>query len=407
MNSYKGMQFFRVLPLFFASIAVLALTACPDKKIRVQKPDGIRRVKGDPMNFVKGTQMNGSQPLPAQLFTHGSFWFVGISGYVEGEAQESTLEQEEINQAPTQISTQNQKNARKKSAGSFQVKNSGNQVTFYGDQSVENLRLNFENRGSGFEFVSALSEGDNFIAGTNIDVLHTSYRQDFSAFSVLFYSKLPHFKGLVSLTFIRGNVMNAPERAGNQIYQYMFGPGKLVGWPKSEVLTVSVCPGVPEPMVKLLAKSTNTWAEVLVGKLQMRTIRSSACPPFSDINTKMIYLVPGWIEFVGTLGEFGTTRSIINRDRNQLLDSDIFILAEEMNEAIRASGSSQSILDQEILSNPSVRKILLSTFIHEFGHLLGLHHQPNRKYPSIMSYDENIQPKLYDYDIKAIQHLYE
>jgi predicted Zn-dependent protease len=65
------------------------------------------------------------------------------------------------------------------------------------------------------------------------------------------------------------------------------------------------------------------------------------------------------------------------------------------------------ILDPAMLALPKLQLAVRKTSLHEIGHFLGLHHQFNPAIPSIMSYAEKNESKLYDYDVKAVQHLYE
>ncbi|NJM10455.1 MAG: matrixin family metalloprotease, partial [Bdellovibrionaceae bacterium] len=113
-----------------------------------------------------------------------------------------------------------------------------------------------------------------------------------------------------------------------------------------------------------------------------------------------------WIEIAGDGAVVAQTLFLAGEGQKELIDGDIFFLLGELQEAVDKVAPGRQITDPMFMISPKLVDSILQTNIHEMGHLLGLHHQFDPSISSIMSYKDD-RRGLQDYDVKAIQALYE
>ncbi|MBC87232.1 MAG: hypothetical protein CL677_08645 [Bdellovibrionaceae bacterium] len=231
--------------------------------------------------------------------------------------------------------------------------------------------------------------------------IHMSWVEDQSAFSILFSIKariernghLTWHKGIQETTLVHAFwTKHSPEEepAGyteDKNYKYILGPGVKTRWPVGSEIQLNFCTQRPYTFT-----GAEKWNETLEGKVKITSEVVTEYPPFSDLNTRCVYVVENYIlenpkKQRRLLAE---TVLAMNRRSQKIIDGDIFYYRAE----VEAFG--WDFYDYRIKGQ------LDETHTHELGHFLGLHHQFDDDTESIMSYDPHIEDKLYDYDIKAI-----
>lgn len=165
-------------------------------------------------------------------------------------------------------------------------------------------------------------------------------------------------------------------------------------------------------------KSVKAWSKVLTNRLEIRGSLVSEYPPFSDLKTRCVYLVPDYFTDPDLQNaNLGLTLPTYDMKNKTFFDSDVFIFEKEyqkqldiVRDVFAEKGMSFSNLNSEQLLELKKAFEIDRQFVftHEFGHLLGLDHpftEKNKKGEySIMNYES--ARKFTDYDIGAIQNLY-
>ncbi len=135
------------------------------------------------------------------------------------------------------------------------------------------------------------------------------------------------------------------------------------------------------------------WNGALARRLKIVTKTLSTYPPFSDLNTHCIYSADNYqTTFSGEIMNAGSTITIGDTFQGKLVHSNIIIWLKE-------NAKAGIPLDDK----SSLRR-LRRVIAHEFGHMLGLHHQFSDDIESIMSY-KGVE-WITDYDYEVIARLY-
>jgi len=226
-----------------------------------------------------------------------------------------------------------------------------------------------------------------------IDLLHYSLHLEKDAMSFLFRIELPELgPGIVSFSFGVNYNQHDNLEMTDQAFNYILGPGAMVGWDQQEELLIELC-DQGDSYDALFAESMALWQAPLQDRLTLLARKSTGYPPFSDLNNHCIYLIDDRLVIQQQESAIpGLTTSIFNQTKNKIIDSTVFIWLAEW-------GKFLNNLPKEKLSQ---KKLLV--LAHEVGHLLGLDHQ--FKKPSVMSYEHENLKGLTDYDRRAIRALY-
>jgi hypothetical protein len=386
------------------------LVACPGKKHPEEHPNkNIRKIKGDPYIFVKGTAMNGNKPIPRDMLTEGSKWTILFNGFKEELQEQSSLDEVKKQQTPRDPKPAD----GGKDSNSFEVQMKGPHVVLSGKAFGSTFELRFrpadENSLILDEFISD-GEKTAYDGSDGTTLLHTSSSEDRTAFSLLFHVTTTGERMVLAMIFKRqftpSRVQSLNRTAGH--FKFSFGEDVKVGWPKEKPLKLEVClNGQPLRYAEFSENAVATWSRALGDKLKMISERNVACPPFSDLQTHTLTYLRDWIELESADDSvLGLTTSVADLENGRFIDSDVMFFLEEVQQAL---DKLKTGLD--ISSERAVRMKLPDTFyertaIHEMGHVLGLHHQFDPDYPSIMSYDPNVRD-IQMYDRRAVKALYE
>jgi len=379
------------------ALIALGLSACPNHS-KSKSGGTVKRVKGDPAVFIRDTDLNGLRALPLSTSAVSNEWSFDLSGFEEAEAVTDT-DQMVKDQTPDESKSKAQNSK-------IIARVSDDQWIFEGRHGSEELRFVFRRHPQGWLLNDFKIGKYVFTAGSaNMAIVHTSYTEDLRAFSLLIHDKTPGKRAVAGLTFVRWQPLI--KVLGNTAYEYLFGKGVKVGWKKGKELKLLVCGNIPAVLPQIVQQEADKWAKALGERLMLSTSTRPSCPPFSDLNTRTFTFPSEWIEIVGDSGVSAWTQPIAGEGRGEILDADIFYLVGEMQESLALRGHKNSVFSPEIIGNPSIQRTISTTALHEIGHLLGLHHQFNPSIESIMSYSDKVEAKLYDYDVKAVQHLYD
>ncbi len=397
------MKTFKALLASLVVVSPLVLAGCPGFLEKDKKPMkvGVRKMKGDPAVFVKGTAMNMKNELPVELFD-GKF-AMDIGGFAEAEQEKPRTNMENGQEAPAQSGT----DAKKDLENSFEtteIKKSAEQIVV--THSAVVLTFKVDNAKRTATLVSALDRHENQthkIGENGVSVLHTSISKDRRAFSILFAKSSTPNRLMISFNFMPPAPIKESVFTADTFF-YVLGKGVKMIWPQDEKRQLTICrpqPGIANEFNRALAD----WQKALEGRLELATAESRDCPPFSDLNTHTTTVVDGWINIEGAQGTTGFTQLSYDLANGELLDADIFILREEVVEDLRLRNSNFDAKADSATNDAAMRQFYFEIFQHELGHLLGLHHQFDHGVKSIMGYDPAVTT-MQPYDIQAIQALY-
>jgi hypothetical protein len=370
------------------------LTGCPPR----QEPPtpALVTVKGDPISFVEGADMNGEIPLPGKLLEGNPGWNITQAGFVSGPALRSIdaamkAQMPAKDGAPPRVSNGNSKHILSERAFDYMTTIDGNSIT-----------LHFTRTLSDFALSTVTLNRALYHKGVEFDVLHTSYTPDYRAFSTLIYLKIKSTKLLIAYYFSKTDGGVPKLQFTSEPFEYLFGRGVRVGWPVDRPRTLTICGPAPKQMRQWVDKNVIQWRLALQGTLQLRFEHKEICPPFSDLNTHTLRFTKNWIEVAGKGRENGGTQTVADFNRGVLLDADLFILLGEFQELldIKYGKNKSQITDPQVFME--FEEEINMTILHELGHFLGLHHHPD----SIMSYENN-PLHLTEYDRAAVRGLYE
>lgn len=389
------------LKLITLLITPLLLAGCPDRhKGHSDMGPQIRRVKGDPYVFVKGTAMNRKNSIPSELLSEERKWRFGWGGFEEENAELPPENIETGNEAPERQSTdaETELNYRQKAAP---VTREGAFVTF----ENEYLKIVFKLKGKEAAVQGIFNKAADkmMYIGTDLELLHTSVKEDLSAFSILFGSPIKGGRKVTVFVFTSSGPAKKEMFTTDDFY-FPLGIGVKALWPEAKK-TLTICRSPSPAVTQMFSDSLSEWSKHLKGRLTLKTQESSACPPWSDLNTQTITVLDDWIEIEGKTGQLGLTQSIYDIANGSILDSDIFLFREEINESLKIQQANIDVRKQGAENDSRMKWFYTDVVLHELGHWLGLHHNFEKGVASVMSYDSNVKG-LQPYDIQAIQALY-
>lgn len=371
---------------------ILIALGCSSKK---KEAPNIVKIKGDPYAFVKDTILDSKSGIDDSLSLVGGKWKMQLSGYAE-EPTKSLSEVKE-SQNPDRLSR------RVESHSNFtllefsrpsenEVSLEGNGFKFEFSVSNNRMHLNFLTIGSA-----------RTVAGEDFRLLHNSVSKDGRAFSILLYVPNLGDRALLAFYFVKRDLKVLPNSdLLSTSFNYLFGPGKKIGWNQNSPVVFNVFGKNRKILLPIFERSLEEWNSFLTGRLDLQISSSEKCSPFSDLNSRSVSFVEGWIEILGDYGVLGSTLSLADFEKGELIDVDIFMMASEYNETFNKMGLQYDT--PGVLEHPELGKNVQRTATHEMGHALGLSHQFNDSIPSIMSY-RSIH-KIQSHDIEAIQALY-
>jgi hypothetical protein len=397
------------LSLFSILIALpLVLAGCPNSGKAAKNKSGpsIQKVKGDPMVFVNGTQMNRRNQLSMDLLAEDKHYSLGVSGFVE-EKQEAPKENIETgNEAPTRqgkaAADELEKNVVvtkfTREGDVITASNGFYKATFKVDSATNTFKIigiAYKENGKVYSY----KEGE-------FEVLHTSVSSEHQAFTFLLAGTEAPPKGryVVSIGFYPPLPVKESVFTLDNFY-YIYGVGVKIIWPQDKLREVRLChPPSPE-VSNAFKQALGAWNENLKGRFELTTTTASSCPPFSDLNTQTATVLDGWIEIEGQQGQSGITKWFVDAPKGEILDADIFVYRSELAENYGVYRPGKDVTSVDAAKDSGVYAFYFETFQHELGHLLGLHHQFNKDVKSVMGYDSSVKT-LQPYDIQAIQALY-
>lgn len=387
-----------------------SLTACPSKKDPpLHSPANaykMRTINGDPLVFVKNAEMNGNATLPSSILRNpGLGWNMQVTGYIQQKLEPLDLDEEMKEQAPA--AKENALNTIEESIKeSWDFYQTEKGIVLASPQDIYFTFELLEDYGLQLKMMTVYPyEMD---VGSLFDVLHVSASPDGDAFSLLIHSKEAFdAEAVFSFTFVRivkEEISFLDEL--DEVYEYLFGAGIKINWEKSKKLVVSVCGDSPNELKQLVPEMINQWQTALKDELELGVEFPASCPPFSDLTTHSYWYVDDWVEILGESAVAGQTHTVANFTTGKIVDSDVVILLGEFQEALDITQSNISVDEPSFFQNENIKLSLYQTGLHEMGHFLGLHHKFDPDYPSIMSYDENRDSVLTEYDHNAIRTLY-
>jgi hypothetical protein len=363
----------------------LLLTGCGKKSIKgseLEVSPAIETifVKGNPVELLAGSTLEKNSFITTtNIENFNDFTLNSIVQYTEKEeiVESNKTTAESGNEAPEESRVE------EKNVNTYSFEREENELTYVGDKGLKFLFKEVNNKIG----ITGVVSGNSFY---KLSPLHYSLKTSGEAFSILAETEASSSgKILLAFTFVR---KSAEKDIGltSTIYKYIFGAGVKVGWQQGNDLEINIC-GKQHYFVEFAyMNGIRDWNKALNKRLNIKTTILTTYPPFSDLNTKCIYTVRGYLTRTDKFVNMASTITKANLFEGKLLDSDIMVWVKE-NEKFG--------LPFELVSS------LQQTTTHEVGHMLGLHHQFDKAITSIMSYDDNVTT-VSDYDEKAIAELY-
>lgn len=374
----------RIISLIFLVSLLMTTQACgkKSKKSKSNVQVSTYYVQGDPKAVLAGSTLNQSSFLTNKNVNEfNGFELNGVMTFAEQEEIVVPTNIEEGNEA-----TSTNELEKETQTFTFQL-NDDNTYTLKNPQL--GLSFHFQMNNESLHF-NAITVSENGASQTfPLEVLHYSVKNDRKAFSLLAALNDERGRNLVSLTFVKPSPINSS--IGDKQYLYLAGPGVKVQWDQSKDLVVNVCDQKLSAVPYTYTKGVQMWKAPLTDRLNFKLHKLSSYPPFSDLNVNCIYNVDSYLTTPpeGNFSNPGTTLPIIDRFTSRFVDADIFVWKREF---------------EKIGLNYENSEQASAIIGHEFGHLLGLHHQFDDQIKSLMGY-EGID-YITDYDRNAIQGLY-
>lgn len=339
-------------------------------------------VKGDPLNLLDGSDNNNrSVLLLSEIENLKEYSLTDISQYTERELVVEKSDTESVesgNEAVEDDSTSSYKSQL------YSFKKEGNELVYSSPSS--RMEFSFVERFGKLNLVSLQVSDWSF----DLKPIHYSMKNTGDAFSILAEtSDTESGRVLLAFTFTKKSKAKEIEMTST-IFKYIFGAGVKIPWEQEQALEVNIC-GVQSSAVERAYKDgLAQWDQALKGRMKIVTKTLYSYPPFNDLNTHCIYTVKNYQTLPGNqFINMASTMISGNLFKGKIIDADIMIWVKENEKFGTSLGDTSS---------------LQSTTAHEFGHLLGLHHQFDKSVQSIMSYDGT--DYLTAYDKKAIALLY-
>jgi len=390
------MKFF----LIFLSILCLLFSSCGKQQVEMNKPtNSISEVKegarsrviylGDPDVLIRGAKLSPELPFTIDNASEFSgFQLYSTVAFVSKKTEpiiEKTDEDYENENAPAKEEIDYSFNPEYEFVDYYNLHRN-----FYYQEKGEQGYLEFQllfRKYPGDPKLKLIKVDQHGIA-TYVKVLNYSEVLDKEnkrlAFSILVRGETSEDGVFIKkIVFVKKTDKTFSPDNGNKRYNYLMGAGIRYRW--QDNITIHGC--TFDSQEKIYDEELNHLKDVIAmwntelvkvnKKIEMgETIYGI---PYSDIRKNCIYFVKGLNAAYLSSGQ--TENVTISKNKN-IFSSSIMIFYDSA-------------------SDFRIQK----TLIHEMGHFLGLDHQFNGT-PSIMSYSDEREAKLTDYDKAAILELY-
>jgi hypothetical protein len=372
----------------------LALTSCPGKDQTPQEDTNrVIFVKGDPNELIQGASTNTLSPVTdANINDWDNMRITSMLQFVEREAVISTrkrdLERENETKAANKIEA---------SAVAIQVRRLPGakwQMSFFKNK----VNMEYERLDNGRLQPVRITDPDG---SKDITPVHWSVSSDGNFVSLLVRTEsAKNGRALLAFYFEKSGAVR--ERSTTRTdYVYLGGPGVKLGWSREQIkeLPVKLCGARTYSSVAEAA--VERWNRPLADRIFIQYSETDTFAPFSDLNQHCIFVVNTYLEDPSEeVGKYGVTITIPSMSKQEILDSDILIYEAELNKVRKiAAKAGNRIAGERVRAQR-----LVTTFVHELGHLLGLGHKFDGT-PSVMSYKfAHEQPQ--EYDLSALRELY-
>lgn len=389
-------------------ICLSSLLACTPKRSEVIEHTTIRTIyMGDPLNTIKGSTNNPKldrqyfEKLDGTVVTTADIaQFNSVGEYSTDIFSKSSIEQAN---AAKELGTSNTNKLIR-----FRVNIENNHLVLKGLGSLENIL------GFSIPLDSPLSQVENspfkslpsqaLVKGKSfpMHLLHSSVSPDKNLFSLLLFDNSNDAPALFSFHFIINTEPNIKTLKDSE-FVYLLGRGVKANWDKTKPLNIDICGDeIPDLDIINFTRAIKMWSDVLSSnyatepKLKINVKQTKDFVPFMDFNQHCIQFINDYYYTPDPrISGLGSTLTIVNIHTGHIVDSDIFIYNKEF-------------LKGDLEDTQFLKQYRKTSFLHEFGHLLGLHHKfTNGAVPSVMSYERDKQFVLEPYDIRAILTLYE
>lgn len=376
------------------------LTACDPKKSN--KSNSVVMIKGDPIAFVAKAKGDPNHLFAASFFEDLGAMEISLNGMQE-EYQPQTYDEVVEDQKP--------ENWAEVDAAAYTFEKSSDGMITVNSTDPNGLSLTFSKKSGGYFLSSFGTKKEMYYPsedpGAGFKVIHNSSSKDGLAISTLVYGGTKGSHGLINIVIMNSHKPKTAVQKISNYIQYMAGIGVKRKLRDQKNIQLMVCNAPAMKFVDIVQDSANLWKEAANESLNIKSSAQIHCPPFSDLNTRTFTYVENFVEQPeAEMGTMGMTLFTSNINEQVAVDSDVFILKKEYEDAIRlAFGKDLRMEDPSLMVNADYVDGFRETVTHELGHFLGLHHQFDPNYPSVMSYDSKVKG-IQAYDRDAIQKLY-
>lgn len=373
---------------FFLCVLIFIVNGCGNKSISsnvFHKKTSLVTVfvKGNPLNLIEGSQ-NESRSF-ITLTNMGSFDQYNLASVTQFTERDLVVEKtdvasvEEGNEAPKEDESENNEDMM------YSFSKEGKQF-IYSNPHL-NVDLSFGEKLGKLELNGVKVSGIDY----RVKSIHYSLKNTSDAFSILAETADDESgKVLLAFTFVK---KSKPREIGKtySLFKYLYGPGIKIPWDERTDLELNICGKQAPAVEKAYRSGISKWDQALAGRTKIAVKTLKTYPPFSDLNNHCIYTVKNYQTNPNNkVSTLGTTYNTADFSKGVIIDSDVMIWVKE-NEKFGTSFENAKYLNKAVA--------------HEVGHWLGLHHQFDERFSSIMSYDDEID-YVTDYDEAAIAELY-
>ena len=383
---------------------VFSLMGCqpaPQNEEAAIAPQQVLFVKGNPENLIKGARLQPKSP-----FTKKNI--MGLNGYSLMNLTQF-VEKEKIQPIQTVDQKQLEKENESKDQTQNSNKNSADLLSLKVKKSSDNywilsllggaLQFKMEDDTEGGLQITSLGAKDQFFP---VQVLHWSTTPDQRFMSVLFLMNSEDSGKSLGVVYFEKTTIAQTLGTTDKKYIYLAGPGNKIPWkiPAKENLNISLCGDAID--LQAMQKSVDLWSATLGRRVNLKLDKKTIYGPFSDLNEHCVQMIDSYIYDPNPgVAVYGATIGIKSLSKGEMVDSDIFMFAEEFKKL-------ETVLLQGGYPPEQARARAYQNFPlalrHEIGHFLGLNHKFDGT-PSIMSYDFKFdRPQAYD--IEALAQLY-